>query len=81
MAGREEVLHEHQHEPAAVGRVLQSLAPLVLDDVALVVELFLGECVGERRQAVGLEPEQRISRFARRHGRRSNWCGRCWSCR
>ena len=38
--------------------VLEALAPLVLDDVALVVELLLGQRVEQRGEAVGLEPEQ-----------------------
>ena len=40
-----------------------ALAALVLHDVALVVELLLGQHVGQRRQAVGLDP-QNVSRFA-----------------
>ena len=56
VARRTQILLE-QHEGAAVGLILQSLAALVLDDVALVIQLLLGEHVGQRGQAVRFDPE------------------------
>ena len=67
MAGRREVRHQ-QLVGAAVGRVVDALAALVLDDVALVVQLLLVGLVEQRRQAVGLDPQQRLE-VGRRHGR------------
>ena len=59
VARREEVLRD-ELEPAPVGRVLEALAPLVLDDVPLVVELLLGEGVGQGREPVRFEPEDEL---------------------
>ena len=67
MAGRREVGHQ-QLVGAAVGRIVEALAALVLDDVALVVQLLLVGLVEQRRQAVGLDPQQRLE-VGRRHGR------------
>ena len=67
MAVREELVGQ-ELEPAAVRLVLEALTALVLDHVALVVELRLVDAVEQRREAVGLEPEQRLE-VARRHGR------------
>ena len=67
MSGRREVGHQ-QLVGAAVGRVLEVLAPLVLDHVALVVELLLVGLVEQRRQTIGLDPQQRLE-VGRRHGR------------
>ncbi len=44
--------------PAAVGGVLEPLAALVPHDLALLVELGLGERLAERREPVRLEPEE-----------------------
>ena len=50
---------------AAVGAVLVRLPPLVLHDLALLLELLVGDDVGERGQAIGLEPEERLQQIAR----------------
>ena len=46
----------NEHEGAAVGLVLETLAALILDDLALVVELHFGEHISEGRDPVGLDP-------------------------
>jgi hypothetical protein len=66
VARRVEVLHE-ELEPAAVGLIFEPLPALVLDHVALVVELLFGQRVGERGEAVGLDPEE-VFEVARGHG-------------
>ena len=65
MIAGEDVLEE-QGKPAAVGLVFQALAAFVLDDVALVVQLFLGEGVSKRRDPVGLEPQEQLEVCRRR---------------
>ena len=47
-------------EPRAVRLVVDALAALVLHDFALIVELGLGQRLGERAHAVGLEPEREL---------------------
>ncbi len=63
-----EELIEQDVDPAAVGLILETLAALVLDDVALVVELLDVGDVEQRRQAIGFEPEERLE-VAGRDGR------------
>src|SRR5262249_57637046 len=55
------VLRQHLFD-AAVGAVLDHLAPLVLDHVALQGQLFLRHVVGQRRQAVGPPPQKKFQR-------------------
>ena len=67
MTGREHRF-ERERIPAAVRLILQSLTPLVLDDVALVIELLDVGRVEQRREAIGLEPQD-VLEIAGRHGR------------
>ena len=50
---------------AAVGAVLVRLAALVLDHLELLLQLLRGDHVGQRRQAIGLQPEERLQQVAR----------------
>ncbi len=52
-------------EPLAVGSVVVARALLVLDDVALIVEVLLVEGVQKRRHPVGLEPQRQLQLVAR----------------
>ena len=64
--GRVEVL-EDQLERPPVRPVLEPLSPLVLHDVALVVEVLLRQEVHQRQEAVRLEPKDPLE-VSRRHG-------------
>ncbi len=66
MSGRMQVL-DNDLVPAPVGSVLEPLPALVLDHVALVVELLLGERITERGQTVGLDPQELLE-VRGRHG-------------
>ena len=51
--------------PGAVGRVVDLLATLVQDHVALVVEGGLGEHLAERAHAIRLQPQRQLELVAR----------------
>ena len=50
---------------AAVGAVLVRLAALVLHHLALPLQLLVGDHVGQRRQPIGLQPQERLEQVAR----------------
>ena len=79
MPDRREV-HRDDLVGASVRRILEALAPLVLDHVALVVQLLLIGLVEQRRQAVATRATA-ASRGWPTARSRSSWCDRCWSCR
>ena len=64
MVGRVHRLGDRQLG-AAVGAVLVRLAALVLDDLELLLQLLGGDHVGQRGQAIGLQPEERLQQVAR----------------
>ena len=61
MAFGKEVLEEH-FDGSPIRNVVHALAPLVLDDVALVVEVLLRHRVEQIAHAVGLRPEHELER-------------------
>jgi hypothetical protein len=64
MVGRIHRLRDRQLG-APVGAVLVRLAALVLHHLELLLQLLLGDHVLERRQAIGLQPEERLQQVAR----------------